>query len=277
MALDLHRFPRLCLAAGLCVSLIATPVAADVPRSLADIQDSDTEWGSEQLRHRGFTLIERDHHDGKMFEYWWQSSSLTCVQARSDHGTYERVKTTSATDCNQYHTSTAGKSDNKDDNNAAAIAIGAAAILGAVALAHKSHDRDDKHGQDSKSVSEFDRGYRDGLHHESYHNFNDTTAYSDGYAAGQRDRKDQTSYRSGNDGRHSGYQPYVNLNDLVDARASSADDELRERGFRDTGGYKQDGKSYVTWYNRSTRQCVQAVTKDGRIKHIDPINEGNCQ
>jgi hypothetical protein len=51
---------------------------------------------------------------------------------------------------------------------------------------------------------------------------------------------------------------------------------LRSRGFRDTGGYKQGGKSCVTRYNRGTRQCVQALIRDGRIKRLESIDEGNC-
>ncbi len=67
------------------------------------------------------------------------------------------------------------------------------------------------------------------------------------------------------------------MDDLVGSRASSADSALRSRGFTDTGGYKQGNKSFVTWYNPGTHQCIQSVTKDGRIKHIDSINEGNCR
>lgn len=119
------------------------------------------------------------------------------------------------------------------------------------------------------------RGYRDGLHHQSYHNYNNTPAYSDGYGAGQRERDEQTSYRP-SDGRYSGYHAYVSLEDLVGARASSADSAMRSRGFRDTGGYKQGNKSFVTWYNPNTLQCVQAVTRDGQIRRFESIDEGNC-
>jgi hypothetical protein len=38
----------------------------------------------------------------------------------------------------------------------------------------------------------------------------------------------------------------------------------------------QGNKAYATWYNRSTHQCVQALTRDGRIKRLESIDEGNC-
>ena len=73
-----------------------------------------------------------------------------------------------------------------------------------------------------------------------------------------------------------GGNSHVSLNDLVGAKASNADSALRSRGFKDTGGYKQGNKSFVTWYNSGTRQCVQAVTQDGRIQSFENIYEGNC-
>ena len=267
MTRTLRRLLEFCLLGGL--SLAFAPANADVPGNLADIPYQGTEWGSEQLRFRGYTLMSSDYHEGKLYEYWWQAASSTCVQARATGGRYETLGVTSSTDCNQYHQQAT------KNNNAAAIAVGAAALIGVAALAHKSHERHEKHGDDGKSVAEFDRGYRDGLYHQPYHNYQNTTAYSDGYNAGNQERYEQTSYRP-NHGRYSGYQSYVSLDDLVGARGAGADSQLRSRGFDDTGGYKQGNKSFVTWYNRNTRQCVQAVTRDGRIQRLESIDEGNC-
>jgi hypothetical protein len=44
-------------------------------------------------------------------------------------------------------------------------------------------------------------------------------------------------------------------------------------GFR---GYRQDGKSFITWWNANTRQSVQAVTREGRMKRFERITEGAC-
>jgi hypothetical protein len=249
--------------------LAAAPATADIPDNLTDIPFQSHHWGSEQLRFRGYSLVSSDHHDGKTWEYWWNHSAKTCIQARANHAKYEALMVSPRTDCNQYH------KDESDNNKAAAVAIGAAALIGAAILAHKSHERHEKHSQDERSVAEFDRGYRDGLHHERYHNYNDSSAYSDGYNAGQRKRDAETSHRA-YDGHHSGYHSYVSVDDLVGTKAASADSALRSRGFRDTGGYKRNNKSIVTWYNEDTRQCIKAVTKDGRIKGLQSIAEGNC-
>lgn len=269
MRRPLHGIQRLCLLAFAALVPAAGPAVAAASANLSDIEYQGTEWGADQLRMRGYALMSSDYQGGKSWEYWWNAGSNTCVQARSAGYRYEAVKTTSATDCGQYH-----KQATSNDN-AAALAIGAAAIIGLAALAHQSHERDEKHGRDQRSVAEFDRGYRDGLYHQPYHNYQNTSAYSDGYNAGQEQRYEQTSYRPAH-GRYSGYQSYVPVDDLVGARASSADSALRSRGFSDTGGYKQGGKSFVTWYNAGTRQCIQAVTRDGTIRRLEGVDEGNC-
>lgn len=269
MQFFLRQIPKLFVVSSISLALVAGNAYADTPDNLTDIPYQSTEWGSEQLRFRGYTLVHSDQDYEKTWEYWWQGSSNTCIQARAAEGKYEAIQVTSGTDCNQYH------QEAVKGSSAAAVAVAAAALIGVAVLAHKSHDREDKHGKDEKSMAEFERGYRDGLHHERYHNYRNTQAYSDGYNRGQRERDEQTSHHS-HTGRHSGYHPYVSVNDLVGARASSADSELSSRGFATRGGHKQDNKSFVTWYNAATRQCIQTVTKEGRIARIDSLVEGNC-
>lgn len=258
-----------------CVVTIASLVSASAfasgstPSNLEDLLYQDSDWSSRQLRSRGYTMINSDYHNGKNVEYWWNNGSNICLKAKDRDGKYESMKTTSSTDCNQYH-----EEATKDDSSAG-VAIAAAAILGAAVLASQSHHRDDDTNQDANATAEFDRGYRDGLHHETYHNYDNTNAYSEGYTQGQIDRDEQTRHHS-NSGYHSGTAKRVKLHDLLGARASSADSEMRARGFTDTGGYKQGNKSYVTWWNASTRQCVSAVTENGRIKSLAAIDEGNC-
>ena len=165
-------FAKRCVASGLALALVSAPVAARTPDNLSDMLYQDYGWGAGQLRNRGYTEISSDYHHGKTVEYWWNGARNTCIKihANDQTGKYESISTTSSTDCNQYH------EEATKGSAAAAIAVGAAALIGAAVLAHQSHHRDDKHGEDSKSVSEFDRGYRDGMHHKGYHNYNDTEA-----------------------------------------------------------------------------------------------------
>jgi starvation-inducible outer membrane lipoprotein len=67
------------------------------------------------------------------------------------------------------------------------------------------------------------------------------------------------------------------VSDLVGARGSSFDDEIRRRGFVNKGGSQGGGRAVSIWYNAGTRQCIEAVTTEGRVQAINPIAEGNCR
>jgi hypothetical protein len=69
----------------------------------------------------------------------------------------------------------------------------------------------------------------------------------------------------------------ANVSDLVGARGSSFNDEMQRRGFVSKGGYQGGGRAMSTWYNPGTRQCLEAVTADGRIQAINPIPDSNCR
>jgi hypothetical protein len=70
-------------------------------------------------------------------------------------------------------------------NNATKAALAAAAIAGVAILAHRSHERDEEKHKNEQQTAEFERGYRDGLYHQTYHDYNRSQAYVDGYQAGQ--------------------------------------------------------------------------------------------
>lgn len=68
-----------------------------------------------------------------------------------------------------------------------------------------------------------------------------------------------------------------NVSDLVGARGSSFDGEMQRRGFVNRGGYQGSGRAASLWYNAGTRQCLEAVTTEGRVQAINPVAEGNCR
>jgi hypothetical protein len=90
---------------------------------------------------------------------------------------------------------------------------------------------------------------------------------------GMQEVRDKSETKAHGDGK----ADHVDLSDLVGAKASGLDPTMATRGFSNTGGYKKDGSSYTTWYNRPAHQCVEAKVSDGRIDSIKSIVEGNCQ
>jgi hypothetical protein len=241
--------------------------------ALSDLVNQGSDYAQRELPSRGYVFIHSDVRGSKTWQYWWQSRDGVCARVAHVDGRASSIVSVAPTECNQ---SAPGQSSGSSGmSSGAKVALGAAALLGVAMLAHRSHERDEAKHNTEQQVAEYERGYRDGMYHQPFHDYNRSQSYVDGYNAGQQKRDNETRYRS-QGGYHSGQAAYVGLNDLVGARGSSADDTLRQRGFASRGGYQSDGKAFSTWWNGSTRQCVQLVVRDGRIQSIDSLVEGNC-
>ena len=181
-------------------------------------------------------------------------------------GRFETITSTSASDCNQR-----GGSGDK----AAAIAVGAAAILGIAALASKSHHRDDKY-QDERSTAEFERGYRDGLYNHAYHNYGRSDAYSHGFEEGVRERGHGSSYRPGNHNSYGGYSGYANVNDLEGRARDNAVNQLNSRGFVLRDSKRVEDGRYMTFWRSQSNQCVIVHSQNGYIVSVESVSARTC-
>jgi hypothetical protein len=260
------------MAAMVSAALIGAPLPAlSNANELSYLKNEREEYASRELSRRGFYLAHTVQRPSAIHQFWWNTSHDYCVRVAIQWDRVSEVKSSDDHDCNQRH------GGNKAPSQGAQVAIAAAAILGVAALAHKSHDNDkDRASQSPQDVAEFERGYRDGLYHQNYHNYNNRREYSDGYQKGQEARYAETSYRS-NQPQHSGYHAYVNVNDLVGARAAGAESDLRSRGFRNTSGYKANDRAYTYWWNGNSRQCLNVAVYDGRMESIQSTAESYCQ
>jgi hypothetical protein len=264
----------------LIVSLSTTSVWAQTPvLDLSDLVSQDSNYAQRELGNRGYVFIHADQRGSKTWQYWWQNRDKVCARVAHVDNRASSIVSVSQTDCNQYPQNTGNPSQDSDKSKGlstgAKVAIGAAALLGVIALASSSHDRDEAKHNTPERAAEYDRGYRDGLYHQAYHDYNRSQSYVDGYNAGQQKRETETSYRSPS-GRHSGQAPYVRFNDLIGMRASNLDGEMARRGFVQKGGYQSGNQAISTWWNADTRQCLNAAVSDGRVQSISPIVEGNC-
>ncbi|GHC54081.1 hypothetical protein [Neogemmobacter tilapiae] len=89
----------------------------------------------------------------------------------------------------------AALADKKSDE----FALAAAAILGIAAVSHKeTHYRDGYRPKDAAETADFERGYRDGLHNVAFDPANSSTAFAQGYDAGQKERANSLSYKTSN-------------------------------------------------------------------------------
>lgn len=250
-----------------CAELLASQtVHAQKANGLGDLVGARAAGGETALQSRGWVHIKTDPGDDRVWSYWWQPAQKSCVSIAVMDGRFDSITPTPAPDCNQRAPSKASS------GTAVAAGVGLAAVIGAIALAHKSHNHDNgQHYPDDASEAAYERGFRDGLYAQTYHNYDRSEPYSHGYEAGVTQRGRETGYRSGHRTDGAGYRPSVDLNDLVDARAAGAESEMQRRGFRNVGGLKSGMSSYTYWFNDRTRQCIQMGVADGRVQNVADI------
>lgn len=250
--------------------LFSAAVSAETPRDVADLVGARAAGAESALQDRGFVHIKTQKSSDRSWSNWWNPSRRECLSVVTMNGRYDSIISAPALDCNQSGSAAAGKDDS--NANAAAAAIGIAALIGVVALAHNSqHHEDGQHYSDNNNESEFERGHRDGLYNEHYDNHNNTDAYAKGYTSGVEQRDHETSYREHSGRYDRGYVQQVAYSDLQGARGSSADSALTDRGFRNVDGFKEMETAYTIWYNRSSGQCLQMAVSNGRVVDLAEI------
>jgi len=254
------------IASAAIAGLIATPVFARSANQLRDIVGARGSSGESELEARGFTHIDTREGGYSKTSYWWHSRDRNCVQVVTADGRYQSISDATNGDCNQ-------RSGGTSAGAVAGAAIGVA-LLAALA-SHKSHDHDDgQHYADQREEEQYERGYNDGLHNESYHNWDRSNQYSSGYQAGVRQRQNNTSYHSG----RGGYAPHVSIADLKGMDSIRAIDAIHDRGFVDADSITSGSTIYGIYYNRETRQCVQVTNADNRVYDIRDIGQHpNCR
>ncbi len=250
------------IASIACTALIAAPAMARKASEMTDLVGARASSGESQMEARGFVQI-----DNKVGEYntrhgyWWNGSDKNCLHVETYDGRYSSITDASKGDCNQ-----------KDGSGDAAVAVGAVAgvALLAALLSHKKHNHpDNQHLADQQTEAQYERGYNDGLHGAAYHNYDRSDSYSTGYSNGVEQKNSNTSYHHG----RGGYSQVAKFDDLTNARASSADSALGQRGFGNVDAFKSGNTAYTIWYRRDSRQCLQMTVADGRVYDIRDIQQ----
>lgn len=265
--------PTLRLLASLLAVVMALPgapaFAKSTPNELTDLIGAKGAGGEAELERRGYTHIDTSKSSSAAFSYWWNRGSKQCVRVKTADGRYQEIVQVSASDCNQSPDRDSGAS------TGAKVAVGAAALLGIAALAHKSHHRDDK-DYDERQTAAFERGYRDGLYSNSYHNYDNSREYSSGYSKGTEERGERSGYR-GNSYHRGGYDAHVNINDLRYRSSSDAREELDRRGFRMVSERPYgDHRAQRYFWNGSTRQCVNMEAQKGEVVSLYEVSASSC-
>jgi hypothetical protein len=270
----LNRTHRL-IALVSATALIAVPALAAPANGLQDLVGARGAGGETQLTNRGYVNISSHPDDGGIVSYWWNNADRACAQVVTRDGRYAELNRTTPGDCNQR--------DRGGNTGAAVAAVGAAAMIGALLVSHRSHHHDDNNHANVQAANaqadeaQFERGYQDGIHNVAYHNYDRADAYSRGYESGVEQRGHNTSYRNSS-GNRAGYRPSVNVTDLNGTDSVRAIDAMGERGFANVDSIVSGNSIYGIWYNRTTRQCVQTASANGTIVDARDIGtHPNCR
>lgn len=258
------------MAAGSALLLqpVAASAAEPLPGSVRDLVGARASSGESTLETRGFTFISGSTKHGQKLAYWWNGNTKECIRTATQDGNFAQIVVAPKQDCGQR---------GGNDGTAAAVAVGAAALIGAIALSHKSHDHhNDRHYDDAMREAQYERGYRDGLYHQSYHNYERSQAYTDGYQQGVRARGEETSYRGGSY-YGGGYSSHINLWDLRGRDRSYVNGQLVGRGFVRRDDKRTEDGRYATWWREASQQCVIVVSRSGRVDSIESTSEQTCR
>lgn len=121
--------------AGALALMAQTSAQAATPASLRDLVGVRGSAGESAIESRGFDYISTSTTDDAKISYWWNDKTRDCIMVTTSDGVYSAISSVSASDC--------GKTAGRNSNSAGvAVAVGAAALIGALALSHKSHDHD---------------------------------------------------------------------------------------------------------------------------------------
>ncbi|WP_086608734.1 hypothetical protein [Erythrobacter donghaensis] len=246
------------IASVALAAFVATPVLAEKASQLIDINGSLGRDAEPALEARGFAHVSTHKNDqGYVYSYWWDEADDDCVQVEVFNGRVETIQDATDQDCGHH----------KGEGGKVALAVGGAALLGALLTHKKHHHGDDGHSEDAAAEAQFDRGYTDGLHNAAYHNYDRSDDYSRGYSAGVSEREGNLAYHQ----RRGGYTPVVNVSDLKGARAAGGMEEFDRRGFTQVDNFTSGNDRYSIQWRSSSNQCVQVLISDGRFYDIKDI------
>ena len=254
------------LLAASALLAVSTGAHAETAAQMRYLNGQSAGDAEGDLRQAGFSHVSShdSHSNGYTTSYWWDNSDNHCVAVEEYGRSVMTVNDASKSDCGH----------SGGDAGAAVAVVAGAAILGAL-LSHKSHHHDDNsHSSDRNHEAAFDRGYTDGLHNASYHNYDRDEAYSDGYRAGVDEREANLRHHT----RRGGYSQAASFSDLQGARAAGAMSQMESRGFRQVDNFTSGNTRYSIQWRPQSRQCVQMTIADGHIYDVRDIGQNpNCR
>lgn len=299
-----------CAAASLAVAVMAgAPVAAKKANSLRDLNGSPAAGAERELQRRGFEYQRGDRNDYSSITYWWDRGDKDCVAVETMQGRVVSINDAKNSDCGQ--SGSGGSDVAVAAGVIGAVALGAILLSRKDKDKHREqYNQDwqmvevrntqsgrlrifrnpDKNARVQQEVREGTQLRNNGCDQYNGEVWCEVSTINGRTTGWARDRYLRPVYSNGGgwngggngnwngggnggwnggNGGNSGY--YQDFSDLNGARAASADNAMRQRGFRNVDGFRSGSTAYSIWYRYESRQCVQMAVADGRVQNIVDI------
>ena len=250
--------------------------AQNTPRDLRDLVGARGSSGERELQNRGYSFVKTEEGGDRKWSYWWNNNRRTCVSVVTYQGRYSSITTSPSADCGQY-------SDNSNNNSNGRQGVtvyseknyrGSSQSFGVGRFLSAGNQLGALRNDDASSVV-VERGFRVRLC-ENEGSSGAGEGRCEEYGEGRFNLRynDKASYIEVNRiGGGGGGGRQVDLSDLEGIRASSGEQEMRSRGFRNVDNFRSGSTRYSIWWRSRSRQCIQVAIANGRYDSVTDIGQ----
>lgn len=251
--------------------------AQNTPRDLSDLVGARASSGESELQNRGYSFVKTEEGEDRKWSYWWNNNRRACVTVMTYQGRYGAITSSPAIDCGR----NSDNSNNNDGRQGVTVYAdrdyrGTSQSFGVGRFLNAGGQLGALRNDDASSV-EVQRGFRVRLCEDEGSSGTGSGRCED-YGEGRFNLRynNKASYievtRIGGGGGGGGGRP-VDVSDLVGARASSGEQEMLSRGFRNVAGFDSGNARYTIWWRARSRQCIQVATANGRYDSVTDIGQ----
>jgi hypothetical protein len=266
-------FRNLLVSAALLLLASLVSLAQETPRELGDLVGIRASSGESELQNRGYSFVKTEEAGDRKYSYWWNESRRICLSVATYNGRYNAILKTPPFDCGR--NSNSGNNNNRRDVTVFSDRNfrGTSQAFGPGRYLAMGNQLGALRNDDASSVM-VERGFRVRLC-ESEGSMGTGSGRCEDYGEGRFNLRydNKASYievtRVGGGG--GGAERTVDVSDLVGARASSGEDQMRSRGFRYVDGFDSGNTKYSIWWRSRSRQCIQVATANGRYDSVTDI------
>lgn len=242
------------ILASALLGLGAAAAHASAATELAFTKNQDINWSHSQMQSRGYHKVGPKEEG---IEYWLNARSGDCARVAISHHRVTDVSTARGSKCSSMDTARNGYDAHEHGS-----------------YGNGYHHNAPVSGPSERAEARYEQGYQDSLAGRSARH-NDES-YMQGFRNGKVAQHVNHQAPYGGYAQPSHHGAFVNVSDLVGARAGSGEQAMQNRGFENIDGAKGWHRSYTTWWNERANECVQVTTAEGRYTRLNVVDAAAC-